>query len=313
MPDMYFSVHPQHSARVASIDGVQVREDSLYTNEKGEEKKAIRKRAEKAVDKLQEILRKVIGPDEAVLYVARCQSPVSLFEQLTMGWYIYYVSQTVLVFTNRRLLQFQVTRDGSWKRALRSLQWGDVEQAKVKGWLSRTLEVNYRNGKKETYWRLSGGDGRKIKRLLESIWSAGALESTAAQGIVSLCPNCLVQLTPGVYKCNACGLVFKDERTMVRRSLLIPGGGYFYVGHWFLGIGDFIVEAYLLLLTVASLFLALVEPSPPSGAHQGFNGPTVLLTVAVFYGGVLAIEKWLTVHHCRRFIRDFIPADQRLS
>jgi len=309
MPDKYFSVHPQQSARLGSLHGVPVREDALYTNHKGEEKKGIRKRAERAIDKLQGILQKVIGPDEAVLYVVRCQSPVSLFEQFTMGWYVYYVSQTVLIFTNRRLLQFQVKRDGSWKRGLRSLQWGDVEQAKVKGWLSRTLEVKHRTGKKETYWRLGGGDARKIRILLERIFSVGALESSAAQGMVSLCPNCLAVLTPGVYKCSACGLAFKDERTMVRRSLLIPGGGYFYVGHWFLGIGDFIVEAYLLVLAVVSLFLALAKPAPPSGADQGIDGPTVMLTVAVFFGGILAIEKWLTVRHCRRLIRDFIPAE----
>jgi hypothetical protein len=290
MSDKYFSVHPQVSARIASLNGVQVREDLLYTNDKGDEKKGIRKRAEKAIDKLQEILQKVIGPDEAVLFVARCLSPVSAFEQLTMGWYVYYVSQAVLVFTNRRLLQFRVKRDGSWKRGLRSLQWGDVEQAQVKGWLSRTLEF--------------------IKVLLESVYSAGARESTAAQGIVSLCPNCLSPLTPGVYKCNACALVFKDERTMVRRSLLIPGGGYYYVGHRFLGIGAFIAEAYLLLVTVFSLFLAFTTPAPPSGADQGINGPTVRLTVAVFSGGFLAIEKWLTVRHCRRLIRDFIPVEQ---
>jgi hypothetical protein len=310
VPDKYFSVHPQVSARIASLNGVQVREDLLYTNDKGEEKKSIRKRAEKAIDKLQGILQKVIGPDEAVLFVARCQSPVSAFEQLTMGWYVYYVSQTVLVFTNRRLLQFQVKRDGSWKRGLRSLQWGDVEQGQVKGWLNRTLEFKHRTGKKETYWRLGGGDARKIKVLLESVFSAGARESTAAQGMVSLCPNCLNPLTPGVYKCNACALVFKDERTMVRRSLLIPGGGYYYAGHRFLGIGAFIAEAYLLLLTVVPLYLALTTPRRPSGADQGINSPTVMLTVAVFYGGILAIEKWLTVRHCRRLIRDFIPVEQ---
>jgi hypothetical protein len=302
MPDKHFSVHPQQSARIASVGGVQVREDSLYTNHKGEEKKGIRKRAEKAIDKLQGILQKVIGVDEAVLYMARCQSPVSLFEQFTMGWYVIYVSQTVLVLTNRRLLQFQVKRDGSWKRGLRSLQWGDVEEAKVKGRLSRTLEVKHRTGKKETYWRLGGDDARKIKLLLESILSAGALESSAAQGIVSLCPNCVAVLTAGVYKCTACGLAFKDERTMVRRSLLIPGGGYFYVGHWFVGIGYFIVEAILLFATI--LFPLLFALS--SEEHRS---PHFLVLIVLFYGGILAIEKWLTVRHCRRLIRDFIPVE----
>ena len=309
MPDKYFSVYPDHSAQVASINGVQVRVDTLYRNSKGEEKKGVRKLAEKTIDKLQGILQKVIGPDEVVLFVARCQSPVSLFEQFTMGWYIHSVSRAVLLFTNRRLLQFQVKRDGSWKRALRSLQWGDVEEAKVKGWLSPTLEIRHRTGKKARYWGLSAGDGRKIKVLLESIWAAGSRESTAAQDIVSLCPNCLAPLTPGVYKCSACGQAFRDEQTMVRRSLLIPGGGYFYAGNWFLGIVAFIVEADLLLVTVVNLLLALTETGPPRTADQAVNSPTVRLIVAMLSGCILGIEKWLTVHHCRRLIRDFIPLD----
>ncbi len=309
MPDKYFSVHSQQSARLASLGGVQVREDTLYTNHKGEEKKGIRKHAEKVVDKLQGILQKAIGTDEVVLYVSRCQAPVSLFEQFTMGWYIYYVSQTVLVFTNRRLLQIQVKRDGSWRKALRALPWGDVEEAKIKGWLSPALRLKYRNGQKETYWRLGGGDGRTIKVLLARLFSAGALESSAAQGIASLCPSCLAVLTPGVYKCHACGLAFKDEGTMVRRSLLIPGGGYFYVGHWLLGMGDFIVEAYLLLMTVIFLLAALGMPEPSPAPGEEPAGRSAALFIALFFGGILAVEKWFTVHHCRRLVRDFIPAE----
>lgn len=309
MPDKYFPVHPQQSARLVSLGGVQVREDALYTNHKGEEKKGIRKHAEKAIDKLQEILQKAIGGEEVVLLAVRCQSPVSIAEQFMMGWYSYYASQTVLVFTNRRLLQIQVKRDGSWGRALRAALWGDIEETKVRGWLSPTFEVKYRNGTKEKYWGLPRRDSRRIKVLLERLFSAGALESSAAQDIVSLCPNCLAVLTAGVYKCSACGLAFKDERTMVRRSIPIPGGGYFYVGHWLLGVGDFVVEAYLLVMTAVFLFLALgvTESSPGPGKEPGSGGEA--LFVGLFFGAILVIEKWWTIHHCRRLIRRFIPVE----
>jgi hypothetical protein len=307
---MYFPVHPEQSSRLGSPSGVRVREDTLYTNQKGQEKKGIRRRAEKALDKLQEILRKMLRADEVVLYIARGQAPASAFEQVTFGWYIYYVTATILVFTNRRLLVFQVKRDGSWKRILRAVLWGDVEEAKARGWLSRTLQIKYRNGRKETYWGLGWGDSKKIKLLLEALFSLGARETSAAGGIVSLCPNCLAELTPQVYECHNCKLAFKDEKSMVRRSLFIPGGGYFYVGHTFLGVMLFIGEVYLLVLAVMFVIVALgemvdplVEPgqSPTTGIEAWFG--------AAFLGAILGLAKWLTIHHCRRFIREYIPKE----
>lgn len=307
MPDIHLPVHPDQSARLGSLNGLPVREDTLYTNHKGEEKKDIRKRAEETLDKLNEILRRALQPDETVLYVARCQAPAGSLEQLTLGWYIYRVTATVLVFTNRRILQFLIKSNGTWKRSLRSVLRGDVEEAKVKGWLSPTLQVKYRNGKKETFWRLCRDDAKKIKMLWETLASTGAGEGSPAETIVSLCPNCLAALTPAVYECSRCGTTFKNEKTMVRRSLLIPGGGYFYVGQWFLGIGDFIVEAYLLLfVAMMALYAGGWAGLPP---EPGESPPTreFYLIAGAFFAAILVVEKLLTIHHCRRFIREFIP------
>lgn len=307
MPEKYLSVHPEQAARLASHAGVPLREDTAFTNHKGQEKSGIRKGTEKALDKLQDALHKVLGPDEVVLYVARCQAPASAWEQMAFGWYIYYVTGTVLVFTNQRLLHFLVKGDGSWKRSLRGLSWGDVAEARVKGWFTSTLELKYRNAKKETYWRLRGGDAKKIKLLLGILLPASVGEGSAAQAMVSLCPGCVAPLTPGVYQCSACGLAFKDEKTLVRRSLLIPGGGYFYAGHTFLGVGDFIVEAILLFWVVIWILVAFGMSEPELKPGEAPATPAVALFAALFVALILAVEKWFTIHHCRRFIREFIP------
>lgn len=303
-------IHPDLPARLTTVSGVQIREESVFTDNRGRERKLIRKTAEEYLEKLQEALRAVLGPDEAVLYITRCQSPVSVFEQLTLGWYIYYVSGVVVVLTNRRLLHLAVGWRGHWKRILRSVAWGDLEEIKVTGWLGKNLELKYRTGKKEKYWKISRLDGSKIKLVLEAIFSAGALESTPAQCMVCLCPQCRAELTPRVYDCPKCGFAFKDEKTMVRRSWLIPGGGYFYTGNWFLGIGDFIVEAYLLFLVVLFALIAsgIIPDTPAHPGDEPLTGGPALL-VGAFIGGLLALEKLLTIHHCRRFVRDFIPKD----
>lgn len=305
-PDI--TIHADQAARSVSRHGVSLREDTVYTNHKGREKRGIRKRTDKALSKLAEVLPKVLEPEETILYVAQVQAPASVFEQLAFGWYIYYVTRTVLVFTNRRLLHFQVKRDGSWKRSLRSVRWGDVERAKIKGWLfSPTLWLKYRTGKKETYWALRRDDARKIKLLLEALLPNSSGELSPAQQMVSLCPDSLTPLTPGTYQCPECGLTFKDERTMIRLSLLYPGGGYFYAGHWFLGLGDALVEAILLGAVISSLVIGLgfaqqqlepLEPARTMGDHLTGAGIIALL---------LILEKLFTIHHGRRFVREFIP------
>jgi len=309
MPAADVVIHLNQAPRPGSHNGVRLREDAVFTDYKGEESKGVRKRAEQALRNLQDVLTKVLEPQETVLYLARCQAPASAFEQFAFGWYIYKVTGTVLVFTNRRLLDLRIKpkglfgQDFEWTLCLRSIRWGDLVDAKVSGWLSPTLALRYRTGKKESYWKLDRGNAKKIKVLLAALLSGAAAEATPAQGVVSLCPTCFAVLTPRVYQCGQCGQVFKDEKTMVRRSLLIPGGGYFYTGHTFLGVGDFFVEAYLLLLLLSVGLALLTLPSAPT---QDVTAADFLVS-GVFIAGILAVEKWGTIHHCRRFIRDFIP------
>ncbi len=308
MPAADIAVHPEQIPRQGSRAGVRLREDTVYADHKGRESRGVRKRADKALDKLQDALTRILEPDEVVFYLARCQAPVGALEQFTFGWYIYYVTGTVLVFTNLRVLHFLVRRDLSWKRSLRSVRWGDLEQAQVKGWLSPQLYFKYRNGKQEKYWGLRRDDANKIKALVAVLLPGSLGASTPAQAMVSLCPDCLAELTPRVYQCHKCSLMFKDERTMVRRSLLIPGGGYFYTGQWFLGTGDFIVEAYLLVMTLVWVLVAfgvMAEPLEPGEEAVGRGGAVF---VAVFLAVILTLEKLLTIHHCRRFVRNFIPS-----
>ena len=146
-----------------------VREDVAFANHKGVEKSGIRKRTEQALEKLQEPLRKFLEPDEAVFYVARAQIMPSGVEQFFLGWHAMFLAPAVLVLTNRRLLHLLVERNGTWKRSLRCALWGDMEEAKVKGFLGARLHIKYRDGRKEIYSAIAGNDAKKIQLLLETL------------------------------------------------------------------------------------------------------------------------------------------------
>jgi hypothetical protein len=303
-------VHSHPLPRLSTHLSAAIREDTLYTNDKGEEKSGIQKRNQKAIEQLQEALPKLLQSDEAVLYIARCDAPASFGEQFTLGWYIYMIIASVLVFTNKRVLHFRVKpksfggRDGwTWRRSLRAVAWGDLTEAKVSGWLGPSLTLQYRNGKREKFSRFRREDTKKIKLIVDAILPGAVAESTAAQGMVALCPRCWAVLAPDTFQCAQCRLLFKNKDTAVRRSLLIPGGGYFYTGHTFLGVMDAIAEGFLILLIV----FVLLDIS--SGGPPGPDGDAAPWGTVIFLLVLLGIEKLFTIHHANRFIRDYIPAE----
>ncbi|MBI1749121.1 MAG: hypothetical protein HY234_02470 [Acidobacteria bacterium] len=302
-------VHSNQMPRVMSVSGPRFREDTIYSNHNGEVKDAFRKRADYALEHLREPLTKALQKDEVVLYVARALAPAATAEQLTLGHYIYDVKLGYLVLTNQRLLHFLAKRKlfggdtgWTWRKSVREARWGDVAEAKVKGWLSRSLVMKYRDGRKETYWSLSRRDAKKIKVLLEAVLSKCVNEVTAAQGSAALCPGCLAALTPGVYRCGACGLEFKDEKTAIRRTILMPGGGYFYAGLRSLGFVDLFFEGMFML--VGLLFvLEIFGVMAPDPGQEPANWVAVVF-VLLFIG----VKKLISGYNSTRFVRNFLPA-----
>jgi hypothetical protein len=191
-------IHPNQAPRTNSIGGIPVREDVLFTDAKGNEKPKLRKAAETSLDKLKSVLPRVLEPGETVLYITAAVAPLSIFEQLTLGWYALQFKGITLVFTERRLLRFRRKskgwRDWEWNRGLQSARWSDVAEAKVKGWLARVLNLKYKSGKKETY-RITGmGPGKKTAMVIAALFllAAGlpAARRTACRRSASLRARC---------------------------------------------------------------------------------------------------------------------------
>jgi hypothetical protein len=187
---------------------------------------------------------------------------------------------------------------------VRSVRWGDVKESKVAGFLfSHTLRLKYSSGKSETYWGIQRAPSRKFKLLIPALTAGSQAESSPAGEMTSLCPDCFAALTPGVYQCPQCGLQFKNEKTLLWRAFLIPGGGYFYAGQTFLGVMDFLVTSLLLLGVVAgALTVAGVLKSSP-----GEDATAVFIVELI----LLAVEDLVTWWHSRRFIREFIPTGEK--
>jgi len=307
-------VYPNQAPRTNSINGIPLREDVLFTDAKGNEKPALRKNAENSLEKLKAVLPKLLEPGETVLYIAPAVAPLTALEQLTLGWYALSLKGVTLVLTDRRLLRFRRKpkgwRDWEWSRGVQAARWSDMAEAKLKGWLVRTLSVKYRSGRKEQY-RINGmGLGKKIKVLIGALFPQGTAASGAPTGqdMVSLCPECVKPLTPRVYQCAGCGLTFKNENTLLWRNFLIPGGGYFYTGWTALGVLQVLPDVSLIMATITMALVALHVTSPPA-PDPGETAMTAADAgvAAVIAIGLFLLENFISWLHTRNLVREFLP------
>jgi hypothetical protein len=265
----------------------------LFADKKGVRKPGIEKKKMKLVAKLG-FLARFLDADEKIIFVTTGCSPFTVLEQITIGaaWLI-AVKRALFVFTNKRLFHIPVTTKNDYRGSVAQILYQDCRRLHVKG---SALVAEYHSGKKERFSCIPRGDRAIIKRFnLEGDESDRPSERPQRN---HLCPSCTQILPTGASHCPGCGLEFKNKAQALKYSVLLPGGGYFYTGHPYMGVADALVESYLLLLLVAGLALGLLgEPGVLSGA--------------LVVGLVLVLEKLLTVYHSHGFLAEFIPRDRK--
>jgi len=279
------------------MEGISIRNDVLFTNDKGEEDSRIQKRNDNSMQRLLPALRRLLLPDEAVFLVMPARSPLGILEQLTAAWWTSILAASTILATNKRILFLPVKRDGSWRESVRAVQWGDVEEVKPNGLLVRNVSFKFKNGTKITYTNCRLSDAKKIAAIAHALIPAASGELSATQGLIQLCPDCRNALTQGLYSCSSCGLTFKNEKSMVTRSILLPGGGYFYTGHPLVAIIPALVEGLLVLEILSLLVAASTSPKAMPAVRSS------LMILGLFW----ALETAVTILHCRRYVRDYIP------
>ncbi len=118
-------------------------------------------------------------------------------------------------------------------------------------------------------------------------------------------------LTAGKYECASCGLRFKDEKTLLKRTILIPGGGYMYASMTLLGVLDFLTEGLFTVVAIFSLLMAIGIVAPERDADGRVMQSGETLTVALFSLLLVGTHKALEYVHGRRAIRTFLPWKKR--
>lgn len=200
---------------------------------------------------LDERIRAVLEDGETVRLVSSGIEN-SFFEQMFIGWMVYYMNRTAFVLTDRRLLLLQIT--GRRKPATFIKQYRFDGIRNVGSGMGRTLKVTGTDGKTTAFARLPGKDGRRLAALLRE--SANPTPGVHA-GKQNVCPACFAPIS-GVPDACECGQAFKSPRKAGLLSLVFPGLGDLYLGHY----GFAAVELFAGALFWSTLVLGFIEPAP---------------------------------------------------
>lgn len=278
------------------ILNLPINKEICFSNHKNQFKEKIMKDQTKILTLFASFLKPFLEPGEEIWLGVKASSPMSFVEQMTTGWLIYYVKRCMLIFTNKRIFHFPTKYDFAPKHSLSQIRYGDIEDFKLSGFLSRVLKIEYKSGKKEKFYYIKSREFKKLKTL-EPLFI-----KTQPSPIMErhfLCPRCTAPLPQSVFSCPNCHLEFKNMKDAIRLSILFPGGGYFYTGHPVLGIMDAITEGILLILLVSNIVVAL--------RRMELWGSVLIVAI------ILSIEKLITIYHAKHYISEYIPTDKNFS
>lgn len=272
-----------------SIFGVPVDRETIFSDYKGRYKSRIEKRQRKLIVKTT-FIKFFLLHNECIRCLTTGYSPISALEQLFTGLAFLFFKRAIFVFTDRRILHIPTRFNRASIGAVSQIWYEDCAHMNLKG---RTLTVKYKNGTEEQFPYIGRKERKKVKALLAAI----ELKPKAAGNLnarVSLCPSCTNVLDPQSNQCPTCKLKFKTGFQAKLRSLLLPGGGYFYSRHPVLGTVLGLVEIGL----ITKLILDGIA------LNEGITVDLGLMAVLFF---ALIAEKLISAYHTEQLTRALIP------
>ena len=267
-----------------------IKGEIAFSSARGKFQEKIKKQQLKYLREHVEVLQHILEEGEEILLAARGASPFTAVEQLTTGAWIYYIKRCLIVLTDRRVLHFPTNYRFKHRDSVAQIRFLDIESFKGK----RRVTFRYKNGTKEIFSQIR--NGKRLVQLLKGLVTTSSTSSRHG-GRQHLCPKCVAPLAKDRFTCPRCRLEFKEPGAARMYSIFLPGGGYFYTRHPWMGVGDAVTELLLIFLTFVFFLDYFTSPERKMS----------LLYLGLFTAAILAVEKLITVYHARHFIKEYIP------
>jgi hypothetical protein len=278
--------------------GLTVDTAVLFSDHKGIYRRRIEKHQRKLLSKLS-FFAPFLEPGERILHVTTGCSPASSVEQLLTGLLLQPLKRSLFAITNRRILHVPTTRDLQHRCSIAQVLYADCRYIRLR-WA--TLVVKYKSGKTDKFLCIGRKGRKKTRMLLRDMPLKG--QSSPTMERTHLCPRCTRPLIKDYYECPNCSLGFKRKSWATILSIVIPGGGYFYVRHPVIGYLEAVMETLVVLLLAASTTTYYIStPSAPRSITQA----VILCAI------ILGFEKAVTALFSNKCIEDFIPKQRHVE
>jgi len=272
-----------------TIFGVPVDRETIFSDHRGVYKNKVEKRQRNLIVK-STFIKFYLHHNERIRCLTTAYTPVNMLEQLLAGPSFLFFKRALLIFTDKRILHVPTRYNRSSRGAISQILYEDCAGLRING---RTLYIKYKNGSQEAFPYLGRKEKKKIQSLIADL-PLSPKEAGQLQGRVYLCPSCTNRLKSMAKKCPSCNLAFKTRTQAIIRTILIPGGGYFY--------GRYPMTGSALLVAEIALIAAFVNRWMTVGPGD-FKTSWPLIAIA----GIFLTIKVIGAYHSSEQVRYHIP------
>jgi hypothetical protein len=202
----------------------------------------------KLLTRIEAKVRTLLEDGERVRYVT-FGSTVSFWESYFLGWMMIYVNRRAILLTDRRVILLQIDSRRRPRHLVSQVRYASIR--KVRRTLLGSTRITLDDGKTFVFAYIPKRDRKFLQRLTD--WIDASITRDGG-GWEDLCPHCYTATAGRPRMCEACGGRIKSARKAGFLSLLFPGLGDIYLGHWKFAIMEILVAGFL--------WLSLLVPDP---------------------------------------------------
>jgi hypothetical protein len=280
----------------AQVFGLPVDRKILFSNHKDIYKKRTEKRQRKLFMKIGP-LKPFLRRNEQILLVTTGYSPLSSLGNYLTGFAFSYLKRSLFVFTNLRIIHLPTTPTYKYKNSLAQIAYAGCQSITLK---RGTLVVQFAKlNRIEKFKAIAIQERKKIRALLKKSIPLSGTKGNLS-GRIHLCPRCARRLVELKYECENCQLNFKGRLMAAFLAIVVPGGGYFYVGQHLIEAISAVLELFLLIYSVFLL-------------RDFSNQVPVNMIYLVAVPALYLYVKITAIIHSNHFIAEFIPTQKNIT
>lgn len=270
------------------IFGKPVARDILFSNYRGIYKKKVEKRQRLLLSKIP-FINFFLEDGELITLITSGYAPLTRLERFLLRCLTVFQRRALFVFTDRRVLYIPTTFTYGYRYSVAEIRYANCKSIQVIG---RALVFMFHNGGFQQFPYIGRKERRKLRAFVGNF--ALGVNPTGSQNMTYLCARCGATIPNNSASCPKCRLRFWTAAKAGKMALLIPGGGYFYMGNTLYGVASAIMElllAFLLILSVVDIY-------------QGFKGSVLS---AILLSMALAGIKAVSFFHSQDLVKGCFP------